>query len=46
MSAVAWVIIGFGAAYLGMIAVIGISLWAEIWREKRAEKKRKKVKII
>lgn len=46
MSTAAWVIIGFGATYLGLIAVIGISLWAEVWKEKRAEKKRGKVTII
>ena len=46
MSAAVWVIIGFGGAYLGLIAVIGISLWAEVWKEKRAEKKREKVTII
>ena len=46
MSTAAWIICGFGAAYLGLIAAIGISLGVEIWKEERAEKKKKKVKII
>lgn len=46
MSTAAWIICGFGGAYLGLIAAIGISLGVVIWKEKRAEKKRKKVKII
>ena len=46
MSTVEWIICGFGGAYLGLIATIGISLGVVIWKEKRAEKKRKKVKII
>ena len=46
MSAAGWILIGIGVAYLGLIAVIGISLWAEIWREKRTEKKREKVRIV
>lgn len=45
MSTAAWIICGFGAAYLALIAAIGISLGTVIWKEKRAEKKRKKVKI-
>ena len=46
MSTAVWIICGFGGAYLGMIAAIGISLGMVIWKEKREEKKRKKVKII
>jgi hypothetical protein len=46
MNTAAWIICGFGAAYLGLIAAIGISMGVVIWKEKRAEKKRKKVKII
>lgn len=46
MSAAAWIICGFGAAYLAMIAAIGISMGVVIWKDKREEKKKKKVKII
>ena len=46
MSTAAWIICGLGGAYLGLIAAIGISLGVEVWKEKRAEKKREKVKII
>lgn len=46
MSTAAWIICVFGGAYLGLIAAIGISLGVVIWKEKQAEKKRKKVKII
>lgn len=46
MSTAEWIFCGFGGAYLGLIAAIGISLGMVIWKEKRAEKKRKKVKIV
>lgn len=46
MSTAAWIICGFGGAYLGLIAAIGISLGVAIWKDKREEKNRKKVKIV
>lgn len=46
MSTAAWIICGLGGAYLVLIAAIGISMGVVIWKDKREEKKRKKVKII
>lgn len=46
MSTATWIICGFGAAYLALIAAIGISVGVVIWKDKREEKKRKKMKIV
>lgn len=42
MSTAAWIICGFGGAYLGLIAAIGISLGVIILKDKRRIRKGRK----